>query len=734
MSVHEIELATPTSTELAHEDSFKDDALAKDAPKNTVPIMSTDHISTPVASPVPAPEEPAVVEAVTEPAAEVAADAAAVDVPVATTDGEKQDTEMTTEPVQVNGDATDAPVPTSTEVKTEQEPAPVVTEQKVARPASPTLEENPAKRVKTEEEPVLETSNLAADDPRNPPAGVSQPLPKHQAKFALASLRAVKRLRDAGPFLAPVDIVKLNIPTYFDFVKTPMDLGTMEKKVTSDEYTSVSEFIADMDLIVSNCTVFNGPTSEISAMGRNIRQSFEKHMKNMPPYEQSQPVSAKPKRKSMPATVSTPKSQRIAAATAAAAPKSVPAKSKTRTTPPPTARRESAVDGRPKREIHPARSKDLPYDTKPRRRKTDAELKFCGTVLKELTNKKHEAYSFPFLEPVDPVALNCPAYLTIIKEPMDLSTIGKKYNANEYETADEFEADVRLMFKNCYTFNPSDSPVNLMGHRLEGVFDKKWADKPVPPATPAFSSDDESDYDSDDHMELITNPAITFLEEQLERMTKELTKLKKEALRESREQKLKARQKKRAATSKKPGSDGRRKSGPGRKVSSQTSLTAPEHISFDMKKELSEAIPELDESKLDTVIALIRETMPNLDTEGQQEIELDIDTMPPETVRKLYNFVILHEPNGNTPTTSAAANAGTVVSPPAAADMRPTKSKKSKPLSEEEQSRQIQEIQKKIQQFDRAESGGPGGVMVSSDEDEDDNDNDGSSDSSSEEE
>lgn len=716
MSVHEIELATPTSTELAHEDSFKDDALVKDAPKNTVPIMSTDHISTPVASPVPASEEPAV----------------EAPEPALATNGEKQDTEMTTEPVQVNGDAPDAAVST-TEVKAEQE-LEAVTEQKVARPASPTLEENPAKRVKIEEEPVLETSNLAADDPRNPPAGESQPLPKHQAKFALASLRAVKRLRDAGPFLAPVDIVKLNIPTYFDFVKIPMDLGTMEKKVTNDEYTSVSEFIADMDLIVSNSTVFNGPTSEISAMGRNIRQSFEKHMKNMPPYEQSQPVSAKPKRKSMPAAVSTPKSQRIAAATAAAAPKSVPAKSKTRTTPPPTARRESAVDGRPKREIHPARSKDLPYDTKPRRRKTDAELKFCGTVLKELTNKKHEAYSFPFLEPVDPVALNCPAYLTIIKEPMDLSTIAKKYNANEYETADEFEADVRLMFKNCYIFNPSDSPVNLMGHRLEGVFDKKWADKPVPPATPAFSSDDESDYDSDDHMELITNPAITFLEEQLERMTKELTKLKKEALRESREQKLKARQKKRA-TSKKPGTDGRRKSGPGRKVSSQTSLTAPEHISFDMKKELSEAIPELDESKLDTVIALIRETMPNLDTEGQQEIELDIDTMPPETVRKLYNFVILHEPNGNTPKTSSGA-APAAVSPPAAAEMRPNKSKKSKPLSEEEQSRQIQEIQKKIQQFDRAESGGsgPGGVMVSSDEDEDDNDNDGSSDSSSEEE
>lgn len=81
---------------------------------------------------------------------------------------------------------------------------------------------------------------------------------------------------------------------------------------------------------------------------------------------------------------------------------------------------------------------------------------------------------------MDPVALNCPSYFKIIKEPMDLSTVQEKMNNNAYETADEFESDVRLIFKNCYRFNPDGTPVNKMGKRLEAIFDKKWAEKPIP--------------------------------------------------------------------------------------------------------------------------------------------------------------------------------------------------------------------------------------------------------------
>ena len=43
----------------------------------------------------------------------------------------------------------------------------------------------------------------------------------------------------------------------------------------------------------------------------------------------------------------------------------------------------------------------------------------CATIAKTLMRHRDSA---PFHKPVDPVALKCPDYLTIIKTPMDLGT------------------------------------------------------------------------------------------------------------------------------------------------------------------------------------------------------------------------------------------------------------------------------------------------------------------------
>lgn len=127
------------------------------------------------------------------------------------------------------------------------------------------------------------------------------------------------------------------------------------------------------------------------------------------------------------------------------------------------------------------------------------------------------------------MALNIPNYREIVKEPMDLGTIQTKLTNNEYENGDQFEKDVRLVFKNCYAFNPEGTDVNMMGHRLEAVFDKKWANKPVPEPTPQntdvsdgnYSSEDEADVEISEAM-LSEVPAIQFLENQIIRMRKEL--------------------------------------------------------------------------------------------------------------------------------------------------------------------------------------------------------------------
>ncbi|KAJ1892529.1 hypothetical protein LPJ66_006294, partial [Kickxella alabastrina] len=71
---------------------------------------------------------------------------------------------------------------------------------------------------------------------------------KEQHKYCTAMIRALKRHRDAGPFLNPVDIVALNIPDYPTIVTFPMDLGTIEKKLKFRQYQDTQAFCDDLRL------------------------------------------------------------------------------------------------------------------------------------------------------------------------------------------------------------------------------------------------------------------------------------------------------------------------------------------------------------------------------------------------------------------------------------------------------------------------------------------------------
>ncbi|KAM6396203.1 LOW QUALITY PROTEIN: bromodomain-containing protein 2 [Rhynochetos jubatus] len=150
------------------------------------------------------------------------------------------------------------------------------------------------------------------------------------------------------------------------------------------------------------------------------------------------------------------------------------------------ARRES---GRP---IKPPR-KDLPDSQQhqtSKKGKLSEQLKYCNGILKELLSKKHAAYAWPFYKPVDASALGLHDYHEIIKHPMDLSTIKRKMENRDYRDAQEFAADVRLMFSNCYKYNPPDHDVVAMARKLQDVFEFSYAktDEPQDASPPSVSA------------------------------------------------------------------------------------------------------------------------------------------------------------------------------------------------------------------------------------------------------
>jgi len=81
-------------------------------------------------------------------------------------------------------------------------------------------------------------------------------------------------------FLEPVDPVALNLPTYFDIIDEPMDLGTIQKKMNAKEVHSPEEFSGLVRLVFENAIKFNTiPDSVVHLSARNLLGYFNQKYK-----------------------------------------------------------------------------------------------------------------------------------------------------------------------------------------------------------------------------------------------------------------------------------------------------------------------------------------------------------------------------------------------------------------------------------------------------------------------
>mmetsp|Transcript_85 Transcript_85/g.73 ORF Transcript_85/g.73 Transcript_85/m.73 type:complete len:252 (+) Transcript_85:10-765(+) len=88
-------------------------------------------------------------------------------------------------------------------------------------------------------------------------------------------------------FLEPVDYIGLGLTDYLDVVKKPMDLGTIKKKLKKGEYSVSQEAIDDLNLIWSNCKLYNLNGSDIYLtavhMEKICKKLLEKNFKEKKP-------------------------------------------------------------------------------------------------------------------------------------------------------------------------------------------------------------------------------------------------------------------------------------------------------------------------------------------------------------------------------------------------------------------------------------------------------------------
>lgn len=91
-----------------------------------------------------------------------------------------------------------------------------------------------------------------------------------------------------------------------------------------------------------------------------------------------------------------------------------------------------------------------------------------------------------FLQPVDPVRDECSDYLTIIKKPMDLGTVRKKLETDQYSSVEQWKDDMNLIWTNTVTYNGQKALISVLAKTLQTIFKS---------LTTYLSSDEESDWD-----------------------------------------------------------------------------------------------------------------------------------------------------------------------------------------------------------------------------------------------
>ncbi|KAG0417945.1 SWR1 complex bromodomain subunit bdf1, partial [Dictyocoela roeselum] len=230
-----------------------------------------------------------------------------------------------------------------------------------------------------------------------------------QMKYCAEILKKLKRNSNALAFLEPVDPVKLEIPDYFEKIKHPMDLSTIEKKMPS--YVSKDDFKADVVLMFDNCFTYNSKDTYVYSSGKELEKYFNSLWSKMPVK---------------------------------------------RSMPPPKTKKQRGDNAAAER-VRGDKMSSVDYD-------------YAKNIMNELMKSKHKKFSWVFMEPVDVNLI--PEYLDVIKKPTDLSTICKKVESRAYQRREDFVAELKLMIENCLTFNAKGSEVYECGLEMSRLINQ----------------------------------------------------------------------------------------------------------------------------------------------------------------------------------------------------------------------------------------------------------------------
>ncbi|KAF2839459.1 putative histone acetyltransferase [Patellaria atrata CBS 101060] len=106
--------------------------------------------------------------------------------------------------------------------------------------------------------------------------------PRHGPNYnqLLHLLNSMQNNSNAWPFQQPVN--KDEVQDYYDVIKEPMDLATMEEKHEKDAYPTPEDFIRDARLIFQNCRKYNNETTVYSKAATKLERFMWSKIREVP--------------------------------------------------------------------------------------------------------------------------------------------------------------------------------------------------------------------------------------------------------------------------------------------------------------------------------------------------------------------------------------------------------------------------------------------------------------------
>nr|XP_019607902.1 PREDICTED: bromodomain testis-specific protein [Rhinolophus sinicus] len=524
-------------------------------------------------------------------------------------------------------------------------------------------------------------------------------------------LKALWKHSFSWPFQQPVDAVKLKLPDYYTIIKNPMDLSTIKKRLEHKYYVQASECIEDFNKMFSNCYLYNKPGDDIVLMAQALEKLFKQKLFHMP--QEEQVVGGKERIKK-----GTQQNVAVSSVKEKQSPKASEKVFKRQVTPPvfpetsvspldmaqgapPNSTSQTVTQvtrgvkrkadtttpttsvGKASDEYSPALTEKKSAKMPPIKEtvlknglpesqqennivqsiNVTEQLRHCSEILKEMLAKKHFSYAWPFYNPVDVNALGLHNYYDIVKNPMDLGTIKRKMDKQEYKDAYDFAADVRLMFMNCYKYNAPDHEVVAMARMLQDVFEMHFAKIPDEPVetmpvcctdttktvgreSSSESSSEGNSGDSEDERV----QRLAKLQEQLKAVHQQLQVLSQvpfHKLKKKNEKSKKENKKEKFNRDENPRIKQmqlKSKSNQPKKRKQVVAVKSEDEdnvkpMNYDEKRQLSLDINKLPGDKLGKVVHIIQSREPSLRNSNPDEIEIDFETLKTTTLRELEKYV-----------------------------------------------------------------------------------------------